>query len=217
MRGGAAAAAWTLLICTAAASAAAQPTPPAHPHPEATAPEWEFSLSGVANFVPDDIDYGYGTFTADRSALHLEARYNYESLHTGSLWLGANFEFGKAVTFAVTPMLGGVFGDTHGVAPGYHLTVGFWKLELYSEGEYLVTTDRGDPDFFYNWNELTISPVEWLRAGLVSQKTRVYRTPLDIQRGFLVGATWKSWTLTVYVFNAGWTDPTTVVSLAFEF
>jgi len=211
------AAACALLVSAAAASAMAQPVPPAHLHPEATAPEWEFSLSGVANFVPDDIDYGYGTFTADRSSLHLEARYNYESLHTGSVWVGANFAFGKAVTFEVTPMLGGVFGDTNGIAPGYHLTIGWWKLELYSEGEYLIATDHGEPDYFYNWNELTISPLEWLRAGLVSQRTRVYQTPLDIQRGFLVGASWKSWTLTVYVFNAGWTDPTTVVSLGFEF
>src|SRR5262249_5139181 len=118
MRAGVAAAACALLL--GGASVTAQPRPPAHVHSEAAAPEWEFSLSGVANFVPDDIDYGYGTFTADRSLLHLEARYNYESLHTGSAWIGANFEFGKTVTFEITPMLGGVFGDTNGIAPGYH-------------------------------------------------------------------------------------------------
>jgi hypothetical protein len=215
MRLEAAAAACALLIATT--SVKAQPVPPAPAHPDEAAHEWAFSLSGIANFVPDDIDYGYGTFTADHSALHLEARYNYEGLETGSLWVGANFSFGKTVTFEVTPMLGGVFGNTNGVAPGYHLTVGFWKLQLYSEGEYLIATDRGEPDSFYNWNELTISPLEWLRMGLVSQRTRVYHTPLDIQRGFLVGASWKSWTLTVYIFNAGWTDPTTVVSLGLEF
>ncbi|HEY1251454.1 MAG TPA: hypothetical protein VGH97_09710 [Thermoanaerobaculia bacterium] len=216
MKAGRTAAAGALLLLLAV-HANAQPVPPASIPSDATAHEWAFSLTGVGNFVPQDVDYGYGTFTADRSALHLEARYNYEAIETGSLWFGANFEFGKTVTFAVTPMLGGVFGRTNGIAPGYHLTVGWWKLELYSEGEYFVATDRGEPDYFYNWNELTISPLEWLRAGLVSQRTRVYQTGLDVQRGFLVGGTWKSWTLTVYVFNAGWTDPTTVVSLSWEF
>lgn len=215
MRASLAGAACALLLAAGHGVAGAQPVPPAHPgEPPA---EWEFSITGIANFVPDDIDYGYGTFTADHSALHLEARYNYESLETGSLWVGANFEFGKTVTFEVTPMLGGIFGKTDGIAPGYHLTVNWWKLQLYSEGEYLFDTGHHGDSYFYNWNELTISPLEWLRAGLVSQRTRVYQTPLDIQRGILVGGSFKNWTVTFYLFNFGWTDPTAVFSIGLEF
>ena len=39
-------------------------------------------------------------------------------------------------------MLGGVFGDTTGIAPGYKGSLSWWKLELYSEGEYVF--DAGE-------------------------------------------------------------------------
>ena len=39
-------------------------------------------------------------------------------------------------------MIGGVFGDTTGVAPGYKGSLSWWKLELYSEGEYVFDTGR---------------------------------------------------------------------------
>ena len=75
------------------------------------------------------------TFTADRDWLHLEARYNYEALDTGSAWVGYNFSGGETVTWELTPMLGAVFGATDGIAPGYKGSLGWKKLELYSEGE----------------------------------------------------------------------------------
>jgi hypothetical protein len=46
--------------------------------------------------------------------LHLEARYNYENLRTGSVWVGYNFSAGKKLVLDVAPVLGGVFGRTHG-------------------------------------------------------------------------------------------------------
>ncbi|HEY2796478.1 MAG TPA: hypothetical protein VGK26_01200 [Thermoanaerobaculia bacterium] len=213
--------AWAAATLLRAAVAVAQPSPVPRPTEPAAPPaaEWEFSASTYVYVVPEDRDYASATVTGDRGAFHLEARYNYEGLDTGSLWAGANFEFGKAesVTFEITPMVGGVFGHVHGVAPAYHLTIGWKRLELYSEGEYLFDTDRHDDSFFYAWNELTYSPLEWLQAGLVSQRTRAYQTPLDIQRGFLVRGLIKNWTLGFYVFNLGWTDPTFVFSVGLDF
>jgi hypothetical protein len=201
------------------ASVAAWAQPHAGPpvaHAE-SAPSWEFSVSGYGYFVPHDMDYGSGTATADREWVHLEGRYNYEGLRTGSLWFGANFSFGETWKLDLTPMVGGVFGDTNGIAPGYHLTLDYKKLELYSEGEYLFDTNSHENNFFYAWSELTYAPLEWLRAGLVSQRTRVYKTPLAVQRGILVRAQVKNWTFGVYIFNFGWTDPTTVASVSVEF
>ena len=215
------AAAWAAaaLILAGAGAAVAQPVPGAvavEP-PPADPATWEFSASAFGYVVPEDRDYGSATVTADRGLWHLEARYNYEGLDTGSFWCGANFEFGKTVAFEVTPMVGGVVGHTSGVAPGYHLTVRWKRLELYSEGEYLFDTNHHDDSFFYAWNELTYAPFEWLQAGLVSQRTRAYQTPLDVQRGILVRGFVKNWTLGFYVFNFGWTDPTYVFSLGLDF
>ena len=55
-------------------------------------------------------------------------------------------------------MLGGVFGNTTGVAPGYKGSLSWWKLELYSEGEYVIDAGARSGNFFYNWSELTSRP-----------------------------------------------------------
>lgn len=125
---------------------------------ESQAPEpWSFSATAFAYLVPDDEDYGSGVVTADRGRIHIEGRYNYEDLDTGSVFAGWNLEFGEELTLALTPMVGGVFGETSGVAPAYELTLGYRKLELYSEGEYVFAESSAD-SFLYTWSELAYSP-----------------------------------------------------------
>jgi hypothetical protein len=184
---------------------------------EADEEAWSFSASAYTYLVPDSREYVQPTFTADRGWLHLEARYNYENLDTGSLWFGYNFSTGDKLSLEFAPMLGGVVGNTTGLAPGYKGSLSWWKLELSSEGEYLFDTGNSAGSFFYTWSELSISPVEWFRAGLVVQRTKLYHTDLDIQRGFLVGFSYKKVDFTTCVFNLGWTDPTVVLAVGVGF
>jgi hypothetical protein len=178
---------------------------------------WSFSASATTYFVPDDREYVQPTFTADRGWLHLEARYNYENLKTGSVWIGYNFSGGKKLEWEFTPMLGGVFGNTTGLAPGYKLSLTYWKLEFSSEGEFVYDTGNSEDNFTYNWSELSFSPVEWFRFGLVGQRTRVYQTDVDIQRGLLVGFSYKKMNVTTYVFNLDQGKPTWVFSVGVTF
>ncbi len=180
-------------------------------------PAWEFTASVYGYFPPEDTDYGQPTVTADRGALHLEARYNYEGIGTGSAWVGWNLGVGDALRLDATLMAGGVFGDTNGAAPGYELTLSWGPLELYSEGEWVFDLEDSENDFFYNWAQLGYSPWDWLTVGFASQRTRAYETGLDVQRGPFVGFTYKSLTLSVYVFNADAEPPTVVSSLAVSF
>jgi hypothetical protein len=180
-------------------------------------PAWEFSASAYAYFVPDEGDFVQPSFTADRDWLHLEARYNYEALDTGSAWLGYNFSGGEKLAWEFTPMIGGVFGDTTGIAPGYKGSLGWRKLELYSEGEYVFDTASTSDSFFYNWSELTLAPAEWFRFGMVTQRTRVYETDRDIQRGVLAGFSFKKVSLTGYALNPDEDQPTFVLSVALTF
>ena len=192
---------------------------------EMTAPEsnvnsqrtWDFSLNLSGYLVPNDRSYAMPTFSADREHLHLEARYNYEDQETGSTWVGYNFDAGKKLVLEITPMVGGVFGNTTGVAPGYELSLNYSKLALTSDGEYVFDPGNRDNSFLYSWNELVYSPTDWLHAGLVAQRTRAYHTSLDIQRGFSVGIVHKKMDFTVYTLNAGWTDPTIVLNLGVTF
>jgi len=178
---------------------------------------WSFSFSTYGYIVPHDRSYASPTFTADHERLHLEARYNYENQETGSLWIGYNLSVGDKLVLEATPMIGGVFGNTTGIAPGYRVSLTYKRFELSSEGEYVFDTKDRTGSFFYNWNELTYSPVDWFRAGLVSQRTRAYHTGLDVQRGMLVGFSYRKVNFTTYIFNAGWTDPTVVLAVGFKF
>lgn len=178
---------------------------------------WSVSLAAYTYFVPGESAYVQPTVTADRGWLHLEARYNYEDLETGSAWVGYNFGGGEKLAWEFTPMLGGVFGDTMGVAPGYRGSLGWWKLELYSEGEYVFDTGHSSDSFFYNWSELTLSPLEWFRLGMVTQRTRAYESDREIQRGVLVGFTYRGVDLSGYMFNPDDDKPTYVVAVTLNF
>lgn len=184
---------------------------------KSTPDPWAFSLTTNGYIVPGGPSYVSPDFSADRGWLHLEARYNDEALQTGSLWVGYNFEAGKKLVLDVTPMVGGVFGKLNGVAPGYEITLTYKRVQLYSNGEYVFDTQDRGGSFFYNWNQITYSPLKWLQVGLVSQRTRVYHTSLDIQRGVLAGFTYKKVNFTVNVFNFGWTTPTEVLALGLNF
>jgi len=177
---------------------------------------WSCYASAYTYLVPDSREYVQPTFTADRDALHLEARYNYEALNTGSAWAGYNFGGGEKLAWEFTPMLGGVFGDTTGIAPGYKGSLRWWKLELDTEGEYVFDTRSSSDSFFYTWSELSLAPVDWLRIGAVVQRTKLYKTDFDIQRGFLVGISFKRVDLTAYVFNPD-DKPTFVFAVGLSF
>jgi hypothetical protein len=211
-----------LVLCTCQASGQTTTNAPVATNAPPTAIEndaktWSFSASVYGYLVPDSRDYAQPTITADRNWLHLEARYNYEALDTGSAWVGYNFGGGEKLAWEFTPMLGGVFGDMTGIAPGYKGSLSWWKLELYSEGEYVVDTGDSSGSFFYNWSELTLAPVEWLRFGMVTQRTRAYETDRDIQRGLLVGLSYKQVNLTTYVFNPDESRPTVVLAVGVNF
>jgi hypothetical protein len=178
---------------------------------------WSFSANVYGYFVPESRDYVQPTLNADYSWLHLEAKYNYESLETGSAWVGYNFSGGDKLAWEFTPMLGGVFGNTVGIAPGFKGSLSWWKLELYSEGEFVVDTRDSSQSYFYSWSELALSPVDWFRLGLVAERTRAYKTDRELQRGFLVGFSYKHASFTTYVFNPDDSSPTIVLAVGLNF
>lgn len=195
-----------IVVLVAGATAPAQTTNA----PAAAATDdnaWSFSASANTFFLSESRHYVQPTVSADRGRLHLEARYNYEGLDTGSVWVGVNFTGGKTVEWEFTPMLGGVFGDTIGIAPGFKGSLSWRWLELYAENEYVVDAGDRSDSFFYNWSELTLAPVDWFRFGLVTQRTRVYQSDREIQRGLMAGFSVNHMNVTGYVFNPDEDNP----------
>jgi len=191
--------------------------PPAAPAPETEASSWEFGLSGALYVLPDEEDFVQPTFRADHGLFHFETRYNYEDRDSVSFFAGVNLELGDEVKLVLTPMIGGLAGQTDGIIPALEADLTVGPFEAYGEAEYVFDLGDGDSKYFYMWSELSLWPTEWLRAGVVTQRTRVYQTDRDIQRGLLVGFTFKKLDGTVYFFNPGADDHYTVVSLGLSF
>lgn len=198
-----------LLPRTVRAADPPDPTPPAS--------AWEYSLTGNGYLFPGDGDFLLGVATADRGALHLEARYNYEDRDTASFWGGWTWSKGETVTFVVTPMLGVAAGDTDAILPGLELSLAWKQIDYYLESEIALDLHDRDDDFVYGWSELGWTPYEWLRVGLVGQRTRVYDTGLDVQRGVLAQGIAGRFTFGADWFNPASDDEFVVAILGVEF
>ncbi len=185
--------------------------------PDAAQNPWAYSITLDGYIIPNETGYANPTFTADHNWLHLEARYNYENLRTGSLWAGYNFSAGKTLVLNITPMIGGVFGRTTGISPGLEASLTYKTIELSISNEYVFDTTNHAGNFYYSWPQLTYSPTGWLRVGVVAQRTKAFQTPLDVQRGFLLGVSHKKWQFTTYIFNLGFTSPSVVLETGASF
>jgi hypothetical protein len=172
------------------------------PDSRANNPGWAYSATGMYYSFPDQSDFLLAVATAERGQLHLEARYNYEAIDTGSLFAGWKFSGGKSLTYDLTPIIGAVFGSKQGIAPGFEASVVYGITDFYTEAEYMYDTNANEDSYTYAWSELGFSPLEWLRFGLVGQRTRVYSSSRDIQQGgFAQLITPGKVSLGLYVFN----------------
>jgi hypothetical protein len=188
------------------------------PTSTADAARWAYSATASYYSFRNQDDFTLAVATAERGPLHLEARYNYEAIDSGSLFVGWKFTGGSKLTWELTPIVGAVFGQKEGVAPGIEAALAYGIVDFYTESEYVRDTEVKEDSFSYSWNELGLTPVEWLRFGIVTQRTMVYQSDRDIQRGFFAQVVSRKVVLGVYVFNPDNSDNRfSVFSLGAEF
>ena len=176
------------------------------PAPAAENPSWEFALTAYPTIVRGGENYTSAIATADRGPLHLEARYNYESVGARSAFVGWNFSGGEEITWELTPLLGGAWGTTQAFIPGLEASVTWKQFDIYVEAEYVRVSSERTDSYVYAWSELGFRPVEWLRIGIAGQRTRTYSNERDIQRGPFAQVTWGPVTIGGYWFNPGSND-----------
>jgi len=197
--------------------AAARPALGAEPDARSGEPGWSGAITGYYYAMRDQPDFGVGIASLDRGSLHLEARYNYEARDSGSTFVGWKFEGGETVTFAVTPIVGALFGSTRGFVPGVEVSVGWRAFDVYVEAEYVRDLDQSDASYYYAWSELGFRPAEWLRIGLVGQRTQTIDSGRDLQRGIFGQLTLGKATLGVYAFNPDSASRYIIVSVGAQF
>ena len=103
----------------------------------------------------------------------------------------------------VQPLLGGAWGTTQAFAPGLEAALAWRQLDFYVEAEYVRESKELTNSYTYAWSELGYRPVEWLRVGIVGQRTRVYGGDREFQRGPFAQLTWDHITIGGYWFNPG--------------
>lgn len=177
--------------------------------------DWKFDIE--ANFTFTDPFFILPIVTADKGHLHLEKRYNYESLKTASIWVGYNFSGGSDFNYIITPMFGGLFGRIDGVSGGLEITLNYSELQLYSEMEYVFDFESSANNFFYNWTDLTYSPFNWSWVGISTQRNKVYQTNSYFQWGPFAGVGYDHFQLTGYFYNLGSDDFYVILTLDYAF
>lgn len=182
-----------------------------------TKPTWEFAANVYPTSVRNGDNYTSAIFAADRGPLHLEARANYESIGARSAFVGWTFSGGEAVTWELTPIVGGAWGTTKAFVPGLEASLGWGKVDFYIEAEYVRESSDRSSAYTYAWSELGLQPVDWLRVGLAAQRTRTYGGEREIQRGPFAQATWGNFTLGAFWFNPGSTEQVVVTSIGVAF
>jgi hypothetical protein len=202
------------LVALSAGSPAQEPPAPSAP---ALEDAWEISIAIYGFDPPDDDAYLSPIVRADKGALHVEARYNYEDLDTASLFFGRNLAFGEELTLDLTPMIGAVVGEVDGLAPALALELGWKGFALTSESEYVIDFEEEVDDYLYSWNELTFAPADWMRFGLVGQRTRVFDQELELDRGFVLGLAYGAVWLDFYLFNPDQDEPYAGFGLGVDF
>jgi hypothetical protein len=175
------------------------------------------SITGYYYAMRDQPDFGVGVATLDYRRWHFEARYNYEAENAGSAFVGYKFKGGDSLTFEITPIVGALFGSARGVVPGLEASVAWRSLDAYVEAEYV--DNRRDPGtrYWYAWSEIGWTPVEWMRVGLVGQRTNTVDTGRELQRGAFAQVTVERLKFGVYFFNPDSAARYVIGSLGLQF
>ncbi len=207
----------TLLAIIATAALAAEDAPSGRRASPVEKPSWEFALTAYPTVVRSGENYTSAIAAADRGPLHLEARYNYESIGARSAFVGWTFAGGEAITWELTPLLGGAWGTTQAFVPGFEASVAWKQFDIYIESEYVRDIHARADSYFYAWSELGFRPAEWLRAGIAGQRTNIYGGGRDIQRGPFAQLTWDRVTIGGYWFNPGSSEQVFVGTIGVTF
>lgn len=164
-------------------------------------PSWTVSATVYGYVVPSGTSYLMPILVADRGSLHLEGRYNYESVGSASLFAGWAFTGGDHVHIAATPMLGFVFGDLRGAAPGFEFTLDVSRFELYTEAEYVLDFAGRSGDYLYLWSDATYALSPAWHAGLAGQRLRSSQTGRTIDSGPIVVWQPGDWSASATVYD----------------
>jgi hypothetical protein len=75
----------------------------------------------------------------------------------------------------------------------------------------------GENNFFYNYSELAITPIEPLRTGIMTQRTRLFESQREFERGIFAEYYFGRFRTGVFYFNPFAQDNFWVASFSVDF
>ena len=190
---------------------------PKAPDSTSTSSSWSFSAAAYYYILPHEKNTTTLLGYADHKSLHFEARYNYEDRETGSVFGGYVFEGGGELSWSLTPIVGFVFGNTDGFAPGLLTSFAWKKLDFYSESEYVIDFAGKENNFFYTWTELAITPFRNFRTGISGNRTRLFQSDLEVEKGIFTQYSFWKLTAGLHYFNPFSDDYFLIATMSIEF
>src|SRR5262245_45440076 len=106
--------------------------------------QWEAGMELYGNIVPEEPFSITPIVYFNSDAVYFEARYNYEELHTASLYVGKYFSREGKLSFDIAPLVGVVAGDLNAgsVGASIELRWGRWLWSMI-------------PQYTFSWTDHT--------------------------------------------------------------
>jgi len=132
---------------------------------------------------------------------YFESRYNYDDLHSFSLYFGRAFSLSKKVTAEMTPMIGGVICRTKGISPALNFYYENKKFQSTTQSQYTIVMPNGSSSFFYDWTNFSYNVYKKVGIGGSVQLTIPKIGSATATYGPLVNIRIKDFLLEGYAYN----------------
>lgn len=148
---------------------------------------------------------------------YLEARYNYEDKKTVSLYFGRAFSFDKKAVWEITPMVGGVFGKTNGVSPGFNFDLEYKRFSTFTQCQYTIDLKDINKSFFWDWTGFNINISKHFGLGGSLQAFQPNSGDPFYRAGPMISFHHKTLAIEAYVYNFWQQYPTGAIGIEYEF
>lgn len=146
---------------------------------------------------------------------YIEARYNYEDIKTASFYFGRAFSFDKKAAIEITPMIGGVIGNTNGISPALNFQLEYKRFSTSTQSQYTFDLKDSNNNFFWDWTNFYISINQNIGLGGAFQVFRTKSGDHIYNLGPMLRFQHNSFAFETYAYNLWEQHP--VWSLAIEY
>lgn len=129
-----------------------------------------------------------------------EARYNYESEQSLSLYAGPTFSKENRLSWTFTPIIGVVVGKLRGGSLGANAALDIKGIYFNTALQYTASCQDRNESFFFGWSELGYQLTGHIYAGAVLQQTGLCRNGNRLEPGLQLTCSSGNWRLPIYLF-----------------